>query len=81
MTVTRLTSGGKGLDTRLVPRRYSTTYLRERRWGCPRRLEGVPHDQITLAMNLPQPVIGAIAVGIPVLIIAVFFIFWDRPKQ
>lgn len=41
----------------------------------------MPHDQITLAMNIPQPVIGAIAVGIPVLIIAVFFIFWDRPKQ
>ncbi|WP_267237679.1 hypothetical protein [Mumia zhuanghuii] len=41
----------------------------------------MPLDQIYVAMNIPQPVVGAIAVGIPLVIIAVFFVFWDRPKQ
>ncbi len=47
----------------------------------PRTLEDVPLDQIYAAVNIPQPVVGAVAVGIPILIIAIFFIFWDRPSR
>ncbi|WP_255490689.1 MULTISPECIES: hypothetical protein [unclassified Mumia] len=41
----------------------------------------MPLDQIYAAVNIPQPVVGAVAVGIPILIIAIFFIFWDRPSR
>ncbi|MGH1561336.1 hypothetical protein [Mumia sp. DW29H23] len=37
--------------------------------------------QIAAEGTLPQPLVGAVAVGIPLLIIAVFFVFWDRPKK
>jgi hypothetical protein len=47
----------------------------------PRTLGDVPLDQISAAGTLPQPLIGAVAVGIPLLIVAVFFVFWDRPKK
>ncbi len=41
----------------------------------------VPLAEISAAGSLPQPLIGAVAVGIPLLIVAVFFVFWDRPKK
>ena len=47
----------------------------------PRTLEDVSLAQISAAGMLPQPLVGAIAVGIPLLIIALFFVYWDRPKK
>ncbi|PJJ57243.1 hypothetical protein CLV56_1470 [Mumia flava] len=41
-----------------------------------------PADLAQLAAGtLPQPLVGAIAVGIPILIVIVFFVFWDRPPK
>lgn len=48
---------------------------------APRTLEDVSLAQISAAGMLPQPLVGAIAVGIPLLIIALFFVYWDRPKK
>lgn len=31
--------------------------------------------------HLPLPIIGALAVGIPALIVAYFFVTWDKPRD